>query len=171
MNSLLRKAEDGFPELAQKRPAAPQKWPCRLETRPCFQKVLSPHWLARCPGLQITREISFCLCTRILLAGVLLSLSTPSLTGWGRKGPLRGTSRCVTNPFPCFCVTFNYSLNTELSVLQLQTNEILRSLQIGDYQVQHVILRSVWMVLKLWLLHDHLLFNLKPFHFLFFKRE
>ena len=131
--------------------------------RPGFQKVLSPHLLAHCPGPQIMQEILLCLCTRIPLAGALLTLSTPSLTGRDRKGHLRETLGCVTNPCACFCVTFNYSLNTELPVLQLQTNEMPQSLQIGDYKVQHVTPRSVWIVLKLWLLHDHLLFNLKHF--------
>lgn len=42
MNSLLRKAEDGFPELAQKRPAAPQKWPCRFRDEALLLKGPMP---------------------------------------------------------------------------------------------------------------------------------
>lgn len=73
----------------------------------------------------------------------------PSLVGRDRKGPLRGTPGRAANPFTCFHVTFNYSLNTELSVLLLQTNEMLRSLPTGDYKVQRVAPRSVEIVLKL----------------------
>lgn len=73
----------------------------------------------------------------------------PSPVGRDRKGPLRGTPGCVANPFACVRVTFNYSLDAELSVPQLQTNEMPRSLQIGDYRVRRVAPRSIWTALQL----------------------
>lgn len=128
-----------------------------------FRKVPPPHMLAHCPGPQIMHKSLLCFPPAFLLVRALLSFPTPSLRGRHRKGPLRGTPGHVTNPLTCVCVTCNYSLDAELPVPQLQTDERPQSLQIGDYKVWRVLPRSIWMVLKLWLLHNPLLLNLKNF--------